>query len=96
MVFHAHGGLHIDHIPDDITLPDLVLDSRYGRRPLSESNKKVLIDAPTGKSVNLEQLKERTESLAKAFKSELGVKVGWDGVIGMFSPNQVSSLGDWT
>jgi hypothetical protein len=89
MVFHAHNGLHIDHIPDDITISDLILDSRYGRRPISQSNEALLIDAPTGKSVTLERIKERSEALARGLGRELGVQVGWNGVVGMFSANHV-------
>ena|ERR1700736_4620667 len=90
MVFHPYGGLHIDRIPDDITLLDLLLDRRHGRRPLDQSHKAVLIDAPTGKSLTVEQVTERIESLAKGLKTELDVEVGWNGVIGTFFPNSVS------
>ena len=89
MIFKAHAGAHIDSIPDDIIIPDLILKPDYGRRPLSESNKTILIDAPTGKSYDIETLKERTESLAKGLLKELNVNIGWNGVIGTFFPNNV-------
>jgi len=92
MVFEAHENLHIDHIPDDIILPDLILDPRHGRRPLSQSNKSMVIDAPSGTAYDLETLKERSESLAKGLVNELDVKVGWTGVVALFAPNNVNSL----
>jgi hypothetical protein len=95
MVFNAHAGLHIDHIPDDIILPDLVFDPRYGRRPGSQSNSSVFIDAPSGKQFTLDQVKERTESFAKGLKRELNIESGWKGVIGVFAPNHVLPFVTW-
>ena len=89
MVFHAHNGLEIAHIPDDIILSDLIFDPGYSRRPLSQSNKALFIDAVTGKAVDITMIKERTESLAKGLADDLGVQVGWNGVIGVFAPNNV-------
>jgi hypothetical protein len=95
MVFNAHAGLHIDHIPDDIILPDLVFNPHYGRRPLSQSNSSVFIDAPSGMQFTLDQVKERTESFAKGFKSELNIESGWKGIIGVFAPNHVLPFVTW-
>jgi hypothetical protein len=89
MVFHSHAGLNIDHIPDDIVIPNLIFDPKHGRRSLSQSNKSVLIDAPSGNIFDINTVKERTESLAKGFSQELNVNVGWNGVIGIFAPNHV-------
>jgi hypothetical protein len=91
MVFEAHENLRLDYIPDDIILPDLILDPRYGRRPLSQSNKSAVTDAPSGTAYDIETLKERTESLAKGLATELDVEVGWTGVVGLFAPNSVLS-----
>jgi 4-coumarate--CoA ligase len=90
MVFYAYGGLHIDHIPDDLLVPDLILDPRYGRRPLPHSTEAPLIDAATGKSLSHMQLKERTEALTLGLLKELGVEVGWKGAVGVFAPNHVN------
>jgi hypothetical protein len=92
MVFKAHAGLHLDQIPDDITVPELIFNPKHGRRPLSQSNTAVLIDAPSGSSYTLEQMKGRMEALAKGLRSELDVRDGWNGVIGLFSPNHVLSF----
>ena len=92
MVFHSHAGLNIDHIPDDIIVPNLIFDLKHGRRPLSQSNKSVLIDAPSGNTFDINTVEERTESLAKGLSQELNVKVGWNGVIGLFAPNHVPSF----
>ena len=92
MVFHSHAGSHIDHIPDDIIIPNLIFDLKHGRRPLSQSNKSVLIDASSGNIYDIDTVKERTESLAKGLSQELNVKVGWNGVIGVFIPNHVPTF----
>jgi hypothetical protein len=89
MVFKAHAGLRLDDIPDDITVPELLFNPKYGRRPLSQSNKAVLVDAPSGASFTLQQMKERMEGLAKGLKGEFKLGNGWNGVIGLFSPNNV-------
>ena len=89
MVFKSYAGLHIDHIPDDITVPDLIFDPKYGRRPVSQSNTAVLIDAPSGASFALDQMKDRMEALAKGLQSELELGTGWNGVVGLFAPNSV-------
>ena len=91
MVFAPYEDLSVSPIPDDITIPDLVLNLRFGRRPLSQSNKALFIDAPTGKQVDLATVRERTESLANGLANELGVQVPWNGVVGLFSPNHVFS-----
>ena len=89
MVFNAHKGLLIDNIPDDIIIPDLIFDPRFGRRPLAESNKDFLIDAPSAKRYDIQTVQRRTDCLAKGFAIELGAQVPWNGVIGFFTPNHV-------
>jgi len=89
MVFHSHRGLNVDYIPDDIIVSDLIFNPIHGRRPLSQSNKALLIDAPSGITVDIDTIKERTESLAKGLAKELNVQVGWNGVVGIFAPNHV-------
>ena len=89
MVFHSHARLNIDHIPDDIIVPELIFNLKHGRRPLSQSNHSVLIDAPSGTAFDLNTVEERTEALEKGLSQELNVKVGWNGIIGVFAPNHV-------
>lgn len=89
MVFRPHEGRHIEHIPDDILLPDLIFSPQFGRRPLSQSNKALFIDAPTGRQIGFEETQERMEALAVGLKEALKVESGWSGVIGFFAPNNV-------
>ena len=89
MVFKSHRDLNVDYIPDDIIVSDLIFNPTYGRRPLSQSNSALLIDAPTGSAFDIDTIKERTESLAKGLARELNVQVGWNGVVGVFAPNHV-------
>jgi len=91
MVFHSHAGLNVDHIQDDIIVPELIFDLKHGRRLLSQSNKSVLIDAPSGTTFDINTVEERTEALAKGLSQELNVNVGWNGIIGVFAPNHVPS-----
>ena len=93
MVFNSHDGLFIDNIPDDIIIPELIFDPRFGRRPLAESNTDFLVDAPTGKRYDIQTVQERTEFLAKGFAVELGAQIPWNGVIGFFTPNHVPFRG---
>jgi hypothetical protein len=90
MVFNSHANLNVDYIPDDIVVSDLIFDPQYGRRPLSQSNNSLLIDAPSNDVFDIGTIKERTESLAKGLSRELNVPVGWNGVIGVFAQNHVS------
>jgi len=89
MVFHSHRDLNVDHIPDDIILPNFIFNLEYGRRRFSQSNKALFVDAPTGKVLDIAAVKERTDSLAKGLSKELNVQVGWNGVVGVFAPNHV-------
>lgn len=79
----------MDNIPDDTILPNLILTPQFGRRPLSESNRALFIDAPTGKQLTFDEVKERTDSLALGLREELAIDAGWTGVIGLFAPNSV-------
>jgi len=89
MVFHSHKSIQVNHIPDSAIVSDLIFDPRYGRRPLSQSNQSAMIDAPSATAYDIATMKERTESLAKGLAAELGVKVGWTGVVGVFAANNV-------
>jgi hypothetical protein len=89
MVFNSHRGLNVDYIPDDIIVSDLIFNPTHGRRPFSQSNKALLIDAPSGNAYDIATIKERTESLAKGLAKEFNVQVGWNGIVGVFAPNHV-------
>jgi len=89
MVFCPYENRNVDNIPDDTILPNLILTPQFGRRPLSESNSALFIDAPTGKQLTFDQVKERTDSLALGIRGELAIDAGWTGVIGLFAPNSV-------
>jgi hypothetical protein len=92
MVFLPPDNQQVPHIPDDAIVSDLIFDPRHGRRPLRESNRSAIIDAPSGTAFDVPTMKERTEALAKGLSKELGVKVGWPGVVGVFAPNNVRSI----
>lgn len=92
MVFLPPNNLQVPHIPDDAVVSDLIFDPRYGRRPLRESNRSAIIDAPSGTAYDVATMKERTEALARGLSKELGVQVGWHGVVGVFAPNNVGSI----
>jgi hypothetical protein len=91
MVFTSHENLTVDP-PDDIVISDVVLNPRFGRRPLSQSNKTVFIDAPTGAAFDLATVQNRMECLANGLSKVLDIDVPWKGVIALFSPNHVLPL----
>jgi len=92
MVFHPPNNQQVPRIPDDAIVSDLIFDPRHGRRPLRDSNRAAIIDAPRGTAFDVAAMKDRTESLAKGLAKELGIRVGWTGVVGVFAPNNVVSL----
>jgi hypothetical protein len=46
----------LPHIPDDLTLPQFILDSRHLTRPVRQANTPWLIEDSTGKTFGLRVL----------------------------------------
>ncbi|RDB28925.1 4-coumarate--CoA ligase-like 1 [Hypsizygus marmoreus] len=74
-------------IPDDLSIPQFILDSKgFGRPPRSESSN-WLIEDHTGRGINHAELSRRTYGLANAMS--LKWKIKEDDVVCIFSPNDV-------
>jgi len=93
MVFLPYGGRQVEYIPDDTIIPELIFNPRFGRRPLSQSNKALFVDAPTGRQFGYEEIQERTEALAVGLRDSLATEASWTGVVGLFAPNSVCLRG---
>ncbi|GJE94284.1 amp dependent CoA ligase [Phanerochaete sordida] len=74
-------------IPDDITLPQFILDSWHPTRPVSTKGNPMFIDDVTGRAVHLPEVHARTFGLANEMKSRWNV--GNDQVVCIFASNHV-------
>ncbi|KAI6014829.1 hypothetical protein BKA83DRAFT_98244 [Pisolithus microcarpus] len=69
-------------IPDDLTVPQFILDSHHPCRPLRRHSIPWFIDGQTGNKVGLEELRARTYGLAN------GLKISY-AIILVHSPNHI-------
>ncbi|CAL1695160.1 unnamed protein product [Somion occarium] len=76
-------------IPDNLTIPQFILDGRHPVRPNNEFLNPWLIEESTGRSVGFEQVRTRTYGLANALASRW--KIGENDVVCIFSSNHI----DW-
>ncbi|KAI0827404.1 amp dependent CoA ligase [Trametes gibbosa] len=83
---HADGG-PLPLIPDDLTIPQFMLDSHHPARPVLKKPQAWLIEEATGREIGSDELRARTFGLANALKVRWNI--GEDDVVGIFSPNHV-------
>ncbi|KAI0356905.1 amp dependent CoA ligase [Trametes cingulata] len=83
---HADGG-PLPPIPDDLTIPQFLLDSHHPSRPVLRKTQPWLIDETTGREVGSDELRARTFGLANALK--LRYNIGEDDVVCIFGPNHI-------
>ncbi|KAI0706143.1 phenylacetyl-CoA ligase [Cytidiella melzeri] len=76
----------LPHIPDDVTLPQFILDSWHPHRPVNKHLNPVLVEDSTGKQVGFAELRARTFGLANEMKAQWGIE---SDVVCIFSPNHV-------
>ncbi|KAI0080345.1 amp dependent CoA ligase [Panus rudis PR-1116 ss-1] len=77
----------LPHIPDDLTIPQFLLDSRHPVRPLNAKGNPWFIEELTGRAIGLEEVRARTYGLANALSARW--KIGNEDVVCIFSPNHV-------
>ncbi|KAI0772846.1 amp dependent CoA ligase [Trametes elegans] len=82
----ADGG-PLPHIPDDVTIPQLILDAHHPARPVLKKAQPWLIDELTGREVSSDELRARTFGLANSLK--LRYNIGEDDVVCIFGPNHI-------
>ncbi|PIL29048.1 transporter [Ganoderma sinense ZZ0214-1] len=80
----------LPYIPDDVLLPQFLLDMHHPLRPVRSAPQAWLIEEATGRKVGSDELRARTHGLANALK--LCWNVGEDDVACIFSPNHVDYL----
>ncbi|KAI8989132.1 amp dependent CoA ligase [Trametes punicea] len=83
---HADGG-PLPIIPDDLTIPQFLLDSDHPARPVVKKSQPWLIEELTGREIGSDELRARTFGLANALK--IRWNIGSDDVVCIFGPNHV-------
>ncbi|KAI6044839.1 phenylacetyl-CoA ligase [Pisolithus marmoratus] len=74
-------------IPDDLTVPQFILDYHHPCRPLRRHDIPWLIDGQTGNKVGLDELRARTYGLANGLKINYAIKE--DDLVLIHSPNHM-------
>ncbi|KAH9903423.1 amp dependent CoA ligase [Cubamyces lactineus] len=83
---HADGG-PLPPIPDDLTIPQFLLDAHHPARPVLKKAQPWIIEELTGREVGSDELRARTFGLANALKMRWNI--GEDDVVGIFGPNHI-------
>ncbi|EIW53371.1 amp dependent CoA ligase [Trametes versicolor FP-101664 SS1] len=83
---HADGG-PLPPIPDDLTIPQFLLDSHHPARPVLKKPQPWLIEEATGREVGSDELRARTFGLANALK--LRWNINEDDVVCIFGQNHI-------
>ncbi|KAH9833502.1 amp dependent CoA ligase [Rhodofomes roseus] len=81
------GAGHLAPIPDDLTIVQFMLDHQHSTRPVPPSHRPWFIEDESGRKVEFDEVKFRTNALANAF--HLKWKLGEDDVVCIYSPNHV-------
>ncbi|KAI0634258.1 hypothetical protein C8Q77DRAFT_1110746 [Trametes polyzona] len=69
---NADGGT-LAHIPDDLTIPQFILDSQHPLRPAADPQRPWLIEESTGRAVRANELRARISGLANAFNHQWNI-----------------------
>lgn len=77
----------LPHVPDDVTLPQFILDSWHPTRPVNKNANPVLIEEATGRGVHFSEVRARTFGLANEMKARWNISEGQ--VVCIFSSNHV-------
>ncbi|KAF8586727.1 phenylacetyl-CoA ligase [Ramaria rubella] len=56
--------------PDDLTIPQFILDNHHPLRPIRKSGSARLVDEPTGKSYGFEEIRTRVQGLASSLRTK--------------------------
>ncbi|KAI0772849.1 acetyl-CoA synthetase-like protein [Trametes elegans] len=83
---HADGG-PLPPIPDDLTLPQFILDAPHPLRPVPTRPRTWLIEETTGREIGSDELRARISGLANALR--IRWNIGQDDVVCIFSPNHI-------
>lgn len=82
-------------VPDTVSISEFMFNEEYGRKPIAESLP-AYIDGLTGKTIGVEEQKDRIQYLARALAKEFGWKVNegteHDKVCGVFALNTIDVM----
>ncbi|KAF8586732.1 phenylacetyl-CoA ligase [Ramaria rubella] len=73
--------------PDDLTIPQFILDNHHPLRPVRKSGSAWLVDEPTGKSYGFEEIRTRVQGLASSLRTKHDIQD--DDVVCLFSQNHI-------
>ncbi|KZT30741.1 amp dependent CoA ligase [Neolentinus lepideus HHB14362 ss-1] len=79
----------LPHIPDDLSIPQFILDSSHPARQMHNENQPWLIEDGSGKTVGLKEIRPKVDALANALNSSY--HVGEDTVVCIFAPNHIDT-----
>lgn len=82
-----HGPTLEAFVPDDLTLPQFILDSYHPLRPIRSSQVPWFIDDASGRGVGYEEIRTRTYGLANGLSLQFRVKE--NDLVVIFSPNHI-------
>lgn len=82
-----HGPNLEAFVPDDLTLPQFILDSYHPLRPIRPSHVPWFIDDASGRGVGHEEIRSRTYGLANGLSLQFRVKE--NDLVVIFSPNHI-------
>ncbi|EJF61689.1 amp dependent CoA ligase [Dichomitus squalens LYAD-421 SS1] len=81
------GKEALPFIPDDLSLPQFLLDVHHPSRPVRTKPQAWFIEETSGREIGLDEIRARTHGLANALK--IRWNIGQDDVACLFSPNHV-------
>ncbi|KAF8315907.1 amp dependent CoA ligase [Clavulina sp. PMI_390] len=87
MIFTSALPLLPEHLRDDLTIPQFMLDSQHPLRAHRSPNNPWLIDNATGRSYDHEEVRERVFGLANALSALYGISE-WPHLV-LYSPNDI-------
>jgi len=74
-------------IPDNLSVPQFILDTQHPTRPLRKDGIPWLIEDASGREVGFEELRRRSYGLANALSARWNI--GDKDVVCLFSPNHI-------
>ncbi|KAF5368454.1 hypothetical protein D9758_002336 [Tetrapyrgos nigripes] len=86
-VHEFRSPLSLPQIPDDLTIPQFLLEYKHSLMPARPHNAPWLIEDHSGRGILTEELRERTYKLANALNTRWNI--GENDVVCIFSPNNV-------
>ncbi|KAF8332096.1 amp dependent CoA ligase [Cantharellus anzutake] len=87
MIFTSNVQLPPGVLRDDLTIPQFILDSQHPLRPQRGNNRPWLIDYPTGRQYDAEEVRNRVFGLSNSLYNAYGIRE--NDVVIIFSPNDI-------